>query len=167
MASRREVSRGVCDLLHDEVLEDVPHQMWVFTIPRMLRVYFLHMPLLQAAAILLPILCVMDLFAIRAYRGEYSTPNLWILMPSGAVGVALGALAFGGLDERWLRVIVGAVAVALHHAFGVALLRGRVPEARPPRVLSGSFWGVAGGFTSALAHAGATPGRQVRRRYLR
>ena len=74
------------------------------------------MPLPQAAAILLPILCVMDLFAIRAYRGEYSTPNLWILMPAAAVGVALGALAFGGLDERWLWVIVGAVAVAFARA---------------------------------------------------
>lgn len=29
-------------LLADEVLEEVPHQMWVFTIPKMLRVYFLH-----------------------------------------------------------------------------------------------------------------------------
>ena len=28
--------------LNDEVLEDVPHAMWVFTIPKMLRVYFLH-----------------------------------------------------------------------------------------------------------------------------
>ena len=28
--------------LSDEVLEDVPHSMWVFTIPKMLRVYFLH-----------------------------------------------------------------------------------------------------------------------------
>ena len=29
-------------LLADEVLEEVPHQMWVFTIPKMVRVYFLH-----------------------------------------------------------------------------------------------------------------------------
>ncbi len=28
--------------LNDEVFEDVPHVMWVFTIPKMLRVYFLH-----------------------------------------------------------------------------------------------------------------------------
>ena len=65
------------------------------------------MPLPQAAAILLPILCVMDLFAIRVYRGQYSAPNLRILMPAGVVGVAAGALAFGVLEERWLRVIVG------------------------------------------------------------
>lgn len=46
--------RGVCPscdakraaafaaFLHDEVLENVPHSMWVFTIPKMLRLYFLH-----------------------------------------------------------------------------------------------------------------------------
>ncbi len=28
--------------LHHEVFEDVPHSRWVFTIPKMLRVYFLH-----------------------------------------------------------------------------------------------------------------------------
>jgi len=28
--------------LNDDVFEDVPHSMWVFTIPKMLRVYFLH-----------------------------------------------------------------------------------------------------------------------------
>jgi hypothetical protein len=28
--------------LHDEIFEDVPHSMWVFTIPKMLRRYFLH-----------------------------------------------------------------------------------------------------------------------------
>jgi uncharacterized membrane protein YfcA len=117
------------------------------------------MPLPQAAAILLPILCVMDLFAIRVYRGQYSAPNLRILMPAGVVGVAAGALAFGVLEERWLRVIVGAIAVAfaMHWVFGVFVLRGRVPEARSPGVWGGTFWGVVGGFTSTLAHAGGPP----------
>ncbi len=29
-------------LLQDEVLEEVPHAMWVFTLPKMLRIYFLY-----------------------------------------------------------------------------------------------------------------------------
>jgi len=117
------------------------------------------MPLPQAAAILLPILCVMDLFAIRVYRGQYSPPNLRILMPAGAVGVAAGALAFGALDERWLRVIVGAIALAfgMHWVLGRVFLRGRDPEATTPSIASGMFWGIAGGFTSTLAHAGGPP----------
>ena len=117
------------------------------------------MPLPQAAAILLPILCVMDLFAIRAYRGQYSAPNLRILVPAGVVGVAAGALAFGVLDERWLRVIVGAIALAfgMHWVLGKALLKGREAEAASPGVLSGTLWGIAGGFSSTLAHAGGPP----------
>ncbi len=29
-------------MLQDEVLEEVPHAMWVFTLPKMLRIYFLY-----------------------------------------------------------------------------------------------------------------------------
>jgi hypothetical protein len=32
----------IAAFLNGEVFEDVPHSMWVFTIPKMLRVYFLH-----------------------------------------------------------------------------------------------------------------------------
>jgi hypothetical protein len=35
-------SAAFAAFLADELLEEVPHQMWVFTIPKMLRVYFLH-----------------------------------------------------------------------------------------------------------------------------
>jgi uncharacterized membrane protein YfcA len=117
------------------------------------------MPLPQAAAILLPILCVMDLFALGAYRGQYSVPNLKRLMPAGLVGIAAGGLAFGALDERWLRVVVGAIAVAfaMQWVLGVFRLKGREPEARKPGAVSGAFWGAAGGFTSTLAHAGGPP----------
>ena len=117
------------------------------------------MPLPQAAAILLPILCVMDLFALAAYRGQYDAPNLRRLMPAGLVGIAAGGLAFGALDERWLRVVVGAVAVAfsMQWVLGVFRFRGRPPDAKKPGVLSAAFWGIAGGFTSTIAHAGGPP----------
>ena len=82
------------------------------------------MPLPQAAAILLPILCVMDLFAVSAYRGQYSASNLRRLLPGGLVGIAGGALAFGVLDERWLRVVVGAIAVT----FALRWILGRETE---------------------------------------
>jgi uncharacterized membrane protein YfcA len=117
------------------------------------------MPLPQAAAILLPILCVMDLFALAAYRGQYSTPNLRRVMPAGLVGIAGGGLAFGALDERWLRVVVGAIAVAfaMQWVLGVFRFRGRQPDARKPGAMAGAVLGAVGGFTSTLAHAGGPP----------
>jgi uncharacterized membrane protein YfcA len=119
----------------------------------------LSVPLPQAAAVLLPILCTMDLFALAAYRGQYSAVNIRRLLPAALVGIAAGALAFGTLDERWLRVIVGVIAVVfvLQWVVGVARHRGRTPEPTRPGVLSGSFWGFLTGFTSTMAHAGGPP----------
>jgi hypothetical protein len=39
-ASRRAAELAA--FLQDEVVEDVGHAQWVFTVPKMLRVYFLH-----------------------------------------------------------------------------------------------------------------------------
>jgi uncharacterized membrane protein YfcA len=119
----------------------------------------LAVPLPQAAAVLLPILCAMDLFAVAAYRGQYSAPNLRRLLPAALAGIAAGGLAFGALDDRWLRVIVGAIAVAfaLQWILGVARRRGRVPEATSPGAWSGAVWGAVAGFTSTMAHAGGPP----------
>lgn len=112
------------------------------------------MPLPRAAAILLPILCVMDLFALRAYRGQYSSANLRRLLPGGLVGIAGGSLAFGVLDEVWLRAIVGTIALSFvaQWAFGSKVARPTAPGSA-----SGVWWGAVGGFASTLAHAGGPP----------
>jgi len=119
----------------------------------------LAVPLPQAAAVLLPILCAMDLFALHAYRGQYSAVNLRRLLPAALVGIAGGGLAFGTLDDRWLRVIVGTIAVlfALQWILGVARHRGQAPEPTYPGPWSGALWGGVAGFTSTMAHAGGPP----------
>lgn len=119
----------------------------------------LAIPLVQAAAILLPILCVMDLFAIRAYRGQYSERNLRILLPAAIAGIGAGSFAFGALDEGLIRALVGCVALAFAAQYWVGLLKRRGQEADPrvPGMASGIFWGTAAGFTSTVAHAGGPP----------
>ena len=49
-------------------------------------------PPVQAAAILLPILCVMDLVGLWAYRGKWILPELRILIPASLAGIAVGTL---------------------------------------------------------------------------
>jgi hypothetical protein len=43
-------------------------------------------PLLQAAALMLPILCLIDLFGLRAFRGTYDRRNMTILLTGLAIG---------------------------------------------------------------------------------
>lgn len=102
----------------------------------------LAVPPAQAAGVMLPLLCAMDLFALAAYRGQYSAVNVRRLLPAALVGVAVGALAFGSLSDRWLRLIVGTIAVAFAAQWALAgLFRSTPrPEARPPGVSSGAFW---------------------------
>ena len=110
----------------------------------------------RAAAVLLPILCVMDLMAVRAYRGKWHREDLRIMLPAAIVGIAIGALSFRFLDAALIRLLIGGLAVGftLDH-----WLRGRrlAGPARGPSRLGGSFWAALSGFTSFVAHAGGPP----------
>ncbi len=115
----------------------------------------------EAAAILLPILCAMDVFGVHAWRGRWSREHLKILVPGALVGIALGALAFGAMSENAIRVAVGGIAVlfAANRWFRLSdRLAARLARApKPPGRIAGAFWGAASGFTSTLAHAGGPP----------
>ena len=108
----------------------------------------------QAAAILLPILCLMDLFSWWAYRGKWDRSNMRIMLPAAMFGMALGTAMFGLLEPDHIRLMLGfiAVAFALDH-----WLRPKQPNPKSPNVVTGSFWSAAAGFTSFLAHSGGPP----------
>ena len=111
---------------------------------------------LQAAAVLLPILCVMDVHGAWVYRGRWDMANLRILMPAALIGLAVGTLTFSYLDARAIRVIIGVVAVGftVHHWLG-GLVAARAP--RGVDAARGTFWGAVSGFTSFIAHASGPP----------
>lgn len=112
----------------------------------------------QAAAIMLPILMLMDGFALRQWWGRWDVPNLAIVLPGAVVGIVVGAFTFRFLSEDHIRVLIGVIAVGFvaNHILGV--LRGATPpENRPPRPVAGSFWGAVAGFTSFGVHAGGPP----------
>jgi uncharacterized membrane protein YfcA len=116
----------------------------------------------EAAGIVLPILCAMDLFGVHAYRGSWSKHHLAVLIPGALLGIALGALAFGLLPVNAIRLLLGLIAMvfALNRWFGLTerLARALAAERRgPPGRVAGAFWGALSGFTSTLAHAGGPP----------
>lgn len=114
----------------------------------------LTVPIPQAAAIMLPILIVMDVVGLWAYRGIFSRENLRLILVGGLLGVALGALTFHYLSDAWIRVIIGAMSIGF--VLQRYALRARV---RPtmPSAAKGFFWSTFSGLTSTIAHAGGPP----------
>lgn len=116
----------------------------------------LALPPAQAAAILLPSLCLMDAVSLRAYRGNWDRTNIMRLGPAAVVGIAVGTLTFRFLSADAIRLLVGTIATvfAVNYWFGgTARLAAR---AAPGPVISGVL-GAVSGFTSFVAHAGGPP----------
>ncbi len=110
----------------------------------------------QAAAIMLPVLCIIDLWGLSAYRGVWDRRNMKILVTGATVGIALGGFAFGTLSDDAVKLITGGIAVA----FGLNNLFGWARRPRPPTQASwkkGLPWSTLSGFTSTIAHAGGPP----------
>jgi len=115
----------------------------------------------KAAAIMLPILCAMDLFGVHAYRGKWSRRHLFALLPGAVLGIAAGGLAFGLLPVNAIRLLLGLIAVlfALNRWFRLSerIAARLAAERGPPGRAAAVLWGGAAGFTSTLAHAGGPP----------
>jgi uncharacterized membrane protein YfcA len=109
----------------------------------------------RAAAILLPILCAMDIVGVVAYRRSWDPVNMRILIPGSVLGILLGTATFRFLDENLIRLLIGALALA----FVLRYWASRGPKAEPtaPSRRAGSLWAAMSGFTSFVAHAGGPP----------
>lgn len=109
-----------------------------------------------AAAIMLPILCLMDVANVWAYRKNWDRHNMMILIPAALLGILVGTFSFSYLNENAVKLIIALIAIGftLDHWF-----RGkkRGDEARSANWVKGSFWGTIAGFTSFVAHAGGPP----------
>jgi len=114
-------------------------------------------PPTQAAGIMLPILCTMDLFGLWAYRNRWDRANMLILIPASVVGIAIGAATFRFFDAMTIRLMIGGIAVvfSIHFVVRQRLRDAAGPFAHNPWV--GRLCGALSGFTSFVAHAGSPP----------
>lgn len=112
---------------------------------------------IQAAAILLPILCLMDLFSLWAFRGKWVSRETRILIPASLVGIAIGTLLFEYMSPAVIRLLLGIVAITftLHYWISRRLNATQRPADYPQPV--GAIAAVVAGFTSFIAHAGGPP----------
>lgn len=110
---------------------------------------------LTAAALLLPIYLVSDVYGIWLYRRDFSALNLTILIPSGILGVGIGYLTAPYLSVGIMNAAVGAIGI--FYCLRVWLFSKPTDAPKPARVPAGIFWGIISGITSFVSHAGAPP----------
>src|SRR5579863_7725080 len=93
----------------------------------------------RAAAIVLPILIVQDWVSVWAFRRDFSSPNLIILIPATIIGVALGWLLAARVRDDAVRLAVGVISIAFVVYMLIRDRLGRAPVAKPG-VPTGVLW---------------------------
>ena len=99
----------------------------------------------QAAAILMPLLLLMDLLGIAAFRKDFDYPFLKFLVPFGLVGTVVGALLFRVLDAHTVAAIVGGFTLLF---LAQRLLFPPRPDSPPPPKWLGALLTITSGFLS-------------------
>ncbi len=110
----------------------------------------------QAASILLPVLCVIDMFGLRAYRNQWDADHLKRLLPGAVIGIVIGTCLFGYLSANFLRLLLGAIAILFTLDFYLRYPRNP-GQTSPLGIGLGIAAGMCSGFTSFIAHAGGPP----------
>ena len=108
-----------------------------------------------AAGIMLPILCVMDVLGLRAYRGQWAWGSVRAMLLPAILGIVVGALSFGSLSINTTKALLGAISVSFSLYQLVPALRNL--KSWIPEFLRPWIWCGLSGFTSTLAHAGGPP----------
>lgn len=114
----------------------------------------LALPVPQAAAIMLPLLLVMDITGIKQLWAERDRELLRLLLPAGLIGTLVGTLLFGVFTAKTVAGVVGGLTLLF---LAQRLLFPPRRDAPPPPRAVGFVLGIAGGFTSFVAHAGSPP----------
>jgi len=110
---------------------------------------------IQAAGIMLPILCVMDVTGVKAWIRRWDRGLMFRLLPSAVLGIVVGALTFRFVSDAFLEVLIGTLALLFSLRYwlgGRVRLQLRLPD-RPACWL----WSGLSGYTSFVAHAGGPP----------
>lgn len=108
----------------------------------------------QAAAILMPVLLVMDVMGMAAFRKDLDLRLLRFLLPFGLLGIVIGALLFKSLDVHTVAGVVGVFTLLF---LAQRLLFPPRPDSVPPPRWLGAILTTTSGFTSFIAHAGGPP----------
>lgn len=110
------------------------------------------LPARLASGVVLPMLVLADLVAVAAYRRHAQWKYLWKLFPWTALGVVIGYVAMGRIDDRQAKVLIGIIILAM---LGMHLWRRRRATSEEPEhaIWFAPMIGVLAGFTTLVANA--------------
>ena len=108
---------------------------------------------ITAAAILLPVLLIMDVVAMYIYWNKWDIKNIKIIIPSAMIGIFIGTLTFSFTSEDSIRIIIGCIAIF----FIILSIFQKNKILVKPTKNKGIFWSLIGGYTSFIIHSGGTP----------
>ena len=66
---------------------------------------------IKAAAILLPVLLIMDFVAMYIYWNKWDLKNVKIILPPAMIGILIGTATFSFTSENIIRIIIGCIAI--------------------------------------------------------
>ncbi|MGR5165833.1 sulfite exporter TauE/SafE family protein [Vibrio astriarenae] len=121
----------------------------ILSVPLMAMV----VPPTQAAAILLPILLVMDGFAIRHHYKNANYTVIKQMLPGAMLGVLLAGLFLSVTPEAGLKITVGLLSLFFCLQYW---LSNQQLDGTPSR-FSAWVWSTLSGFSSTAIHAGGGP----------
>ena len=108
----------------------------------------------EAAAILMPVLFLMDVMGMAAFRKDFDLKLLKFLIPFGVLGIVIGAALFKVLNAHTVAGVVGALTLLF---LAQRLLFPPKADSPPPPRWLGALLTTTSGFTSFIAHAGGPP----------
>ncbi|PJC86812.1 hypothetical protein CSW98_07405 [Vibrio sp. HA2012] len=111
----------------------------------------LTMPPFQAASILLPILCVMDLFAVRYHYKHTDYHEIRQMLPSAILGILIASALMQYVADQVVELLVGSISLLFCLQY---YTKGNPQKSTP---ILGYFWSLLSGISSTMIHAGGGP----------
>lgn len=108
------------------------------------------MPVPTAAALMLPLLLVMDARTVLYYRRSVDVAALKQIVPAALLGIAIAGAGFGLLPSSGLQIALGVFSVLFAIWHKLAAVLGGMPG-------GAALWGGLSGISSTLLHAGGPP----------
>jgi uncharacterized membrane protein YfcA len=115
----------------------------------------LTMDAVTAGALLAPLFIAMDLVALRYWKpSTWSRPDLVLLVPAMAVGIAIGFAVMSIVDRALIAMAIALITLVFA---GLWFAGGGKVTPRPRSAPKAIACGTASGVTTMIAHAGGPP----------